>query len=267
MFRAVPLWGAQGRSQRWMRHEFRRLWIGLVVVIVASFAVLGYYGGEIYRQAPPVPERVVTTEGDVVFTGQEIKDGQNVWQSTGGQQLGSIWGHGAYVAPDWSADWLHRESVFLLEGWAHEQHGRPFAQLPAEQRAALESRLKRELRTNTYDPQRDAIVISPARARAIDALSRYYGAIFGDAQEFPADIEFLADGGMTPVELRDAYAMPSLTIRAADRQHLLNAFFFWAAWACTTERPSAEGAEGSAGTPTYTNNWPAEALVGNAPSG
>ncbi len=79
--------------------RYTRLWIGLTVVIVGSFAILGYYGFEIYRQAPPRPERVVTAEGAVIFTGQQIKDGQNVWQSMGGQEVGSIWGHGAYVAP------------------------------------------------------------------------------------------------------------------------------------------------------------------------
>src|SRR3954470_25050613 len=91
--------------------SYRRLWLSLAAVMGISFLVLGYYGGEIYRKAPPVPKRVVTTEGQVLFTAQEIKDGQNVSQSIGGQQLGSIWGHGAYVAPDWSADWLHREAV------------------------------------------------------------------------------------------------------------------------------------------------------------
>jgi nitric oxide reductase subunit B len=68
----------------------RGLWVALVIVIGGSFTVLGYYGNEIYRQAPPIPERVVTTEGDVLFTGQDIRDGQNVWQSMGGQELGSI---------------------------------------------------------------------------------------------------------------------------------------------------------------------------------
>ena len=106
--------------------RYNRLWICLAAVIVVSFAVLGYYGGEIYRQAPPVPERVATSDGDLIWRGDDIKDGQNVWQSIGGQQLGSIWGHGAYVAPDWSADWLHRESLWLLNDWARQQYGSRF---------------------------------------------------------------------------------------------------------------------------------------------
>jgi nitric oxide reductase subunit B len=91
--------------------------------------VLGYFGGEIARQAPPVPERVLTADGAVVFTGQDIRDGQNVWQSLGGQEIGSIWGRGTYVAPDWSADWLHREAVWLLDHWATLAYGSPYARL------------------------------------------------------------------------------------------------------------------------------------------
>ena len=59
--------------------RYRKLWIGLALVILGSFGLLGYYGYEIYRLAPPVPERVVTEDGRVVFTGEQIKDGQNVW--------------------------------------------------------------------------------------------------------------------------------------------------------------------------------------------
>ena len=257
--------------------QYKGLWIGFAAVIVVSFAVLGYYGGEIYRQAPPVPERVVTPDRTVIYRGQDIKDGQNVWQSIGGQQLGSIWGHGAYVAPDWSADWLHRECVWLLEDWSQRDHGKPFEELDAETQAKLIARLKNEIRTNTYDPAADQIVISPDRARADKALGGYYAAIFGDAKEFPADVRHVADGGMTPPELRSAYAIPANTIRDPERQAKLNSFFFWAAWACSTERPHAAvdsaavaidpGTSPASASVTYTNNWPAERLIGNAPSG
>src|SRR6266581_6496237 len=127
--------------------RYAKLWVGLSVVIITSFAVLGYFGREIYRQAPPIPERVVTTEGVVLFTGQDIKDGQNVWQSLGGQEVGSIWGHGAYVAPDWSADWLHREAAWLLDYWSVEAHNQPYTHLDEATQALLRSRLKRVIRT------------------------------------------------------------------------------------------------------------------------
>lgn len=225
--------------------RYAKLWTGLISVIVASFAVLGYFGKEIYQQAPPVPERVVTSDGTVLFTAQHIKDGQNVWQSLGGQQIGSIWGHGAYVAPDWSADWLHREATWLLDRWAVEALGKSYPQLDAETQASLRERLKREIRTNTYAPATGDLVVSSVRAEAIAAVSAHYTALFGNDPKLAA--------------LREAYALPANTVKTSQRQYALNAFFFWAAWACATNRPGDEV--------TYTNNWPAETLIGNVPTG
>jgi nitric oxide reductase subunit B len=60
---------------------------------------------------PPIPDRIVTTDGfDVIHAG-EIARGQNVWQSLGGMEVGSIWGHGSYVAPDWTAEIVGRENI------------------------------------------------------------------------------------------------------------------------------------------------------------
>ena len=103
----------------------RKLWLGLGALLLVSFGVLLWMGGEIFRNAPPMPTAVVTTSGKTVFTREDIETGRQVWQSMGGQQLGSIWGHGALVAPDWSADWLHREAVELLELRAQAQLGAP----------------------------------------------------------------------------------------------------------------------------------------------
>jgi len=222
-----------------------KLWASLAAVVIVAFAVLGYFGREIYRQAPPVPQRVVTTTGTVLFTGDDIKNGQNVWQSLGGQEVGSIWGHGAYVAPDWSADWLHREATWLLDQWAHEQHNKSYAELDEETQASLRVKLKRELRTNTYQAATEDLRISPARAEAVAAVGAHYAGLFGNEPQLAA--------------LRDAYALPENAIKDSERQRLLNAFFFWTAWACATNRPG--------GTVSYTNNWPPEQLIDNTPTG
>ncbi len=224
--------------------SYRKLWLSLISVITVSLLVLGYFGLEIYRTAPPVPKRVVTTDGTVLFTGQDIKDGQNVWQSMGGQQVGSIWGHGAYVAPDWSADWLHREAVWLLDHWATQAGGKTYAQTDAETQAALRQRLKKEIRSNTYDPKSGDLVVSATRAEAFKAVGSHYTALFGDDKDLSS--------------LRKAYAIPANTIKTAERQQLMNSFFFWAAWSCGTERPGS--------TITYTQNWPAEPLIDNKPT-
>lgn len=222
----------------------RNLWIGFILVMVLSFSVLLFYGYEIYRQAPPIPERVVTEDGVVLFTGQDIKDGQNVWQSVGGQQLGTIWGHGAYQAPDWSADWLHREAVFILDAMAMAGDSVPYAQLSEEKQAWYRVRLQKDLRTNRFQAQNGDLVVSNIRARAIEANSAHYGGLFTNDPAL--------------AHLREAYSVPENSLKDPERVRLLNAFFFWASWACITERPNSEV--------TYTNNWPADELVGNTPT-
>jgi len=79
----------------------RRLWLGLTALLIAGFGVLLWMGGEIHRQQPPIPGTIATQSGQVLFTRDDIETGRTVWQSIGGQQLGSIWGHGALVAPAW----------------------------------------------------------------------------------------------------------------------------------------------------------------------
>ncbi len=223
----------------------KKLWWGFIAVMVISFGVLLYYGREIYREAPPIPDKVVTEDGAVLFTGQDIKDGQNVWQSIGGQEIGSVWGHGAYQAPDWSADWLHKEAVFILNSLAMQTEGLPYDKISEEKQASLKVTLQKDLRKNTYNKLSKTLTVSNLRAEAIKSNSKFYGGLFTND---PA----LAD-------LRDAYSVPENSIKTEERVRMMNSFFFWISWACVTQRPGQEI--------TYTNNWPAEKLVGNEPTG
>ncbi|MDT3739460.1 MAG: nitric-oxide reductase large subunit [Candidatus Kapabacteria bacterium] len=225
--------------------EYRKLWLALTGVIVISFAVLLYYGSEIYREAPPIPVKIVDTEGNLIATDEDIKDGQNVWQSTGGQQLGSIWGHGAYIAPDWTADWLHREAVNILNQWSKADYNSEYDKLDVEQQAVLKARLKKDVRYNSYNPQTQILTISIARAKAYKAISNHYTKLFMNDPAYK--------------QLRSAYAMKDNTIKDPERMPKLNAFFFWTSWAAVTQRPDQEI--------SYTNNWPPEELVDNKPSG
>ena len=222
----------------------RKLWILLTGLLVISFSVLLLVGRDISFKMPPMPEKVVSESGDTIYTRAEIERGRQVWQSMGGMQLGSIWGHGGYVAPDWSADWLHRESVAILDGWSRPATGgRSYAQLPPEEQGQLQGRLKRLMRDNRYDSSTGTITLPDERAAAVRTVSRHYESLFGDD---PA----------TAV-LRENYAMKNGTVPDPEHRRVLSAFFWWTAWAATTERPG--------GSVTYTNNWPSEPLVGNKP--
>ncbi|MDD3725554.1 MAG: nitric-oxide reductase large subunit, partial [Bacteroidales bacterium] len=144
----------------------KKLWIAFVLVVSVSFAVLLYYGSQIYQQAPPIPEKVINEAGDVLFTGNDIKDGQNIWQSIGGQEIGTIWGHGAYVAPDWTADYLHREAQYLLNKWSQAEYGKKFIHLSVAEQVAMEARLQEILRLNRYDTSTKMLTITSERYEA-----------------------------------------------------------------------------------------------------
>ncbi len=216
----------------------KKLWILLGSVFVISFVILGWVGTEIFRQAPPIPKQVVTTDGRVLIAEDQISDGQNVWQAMGGMQSGSIWGHGSYVAPDWTADYLHRESVFILNRWSGTQYGREYNALTSEQQAGLRQRLQDLLRTNTYNDAAGTITVDPLRAEAFEDNLKHYSDVFTNGNK---DYAIQRGAQSDPAKLKQ-----------------LVAFYFWTAWASAANRPG--------NTISYTSNFPSEPLVGNVPT-
>ncbi len=222
----------------------RRLWLGLIALLVGSFGVLLWMGGDIHRQAPPVPERVASSTGDTIYTREDIEFGRQVWQSIGGMQLGSIWGHGALIAPDWSADWLHRELVERLDIEARRTGLGSYSDLDEAQQAALQSQIRADYRDNTWNPETGTITVTEERAEAIERVAAHYVSLFGNDPDMTA--------------LRESYAMREGTIEDEARREAVTAFFWWTAWATTAERPDSDI--------SYTQNWPHEPLVGNSPT-
>ena len=222
----------------------RRLWLGLGALLIASFGVLLWMGRDMHQQAPPLPARVVTESGHVVYTRADMERGRQVWQSVGGQQLGSIWGHGALVAPDWSADWLHRESLAMLDLAARDSTATPYDRLSPGEQARLQADLKPLMRKNTFDASREEIVITDRRAQALAQVSAHYDSLFSNDPASAA--------------LRESYAMRNDTVPDAEHRRALSSFFFWTSWAAVTDRPGH--------TKSYSNNWPYEPLVGNTPT-
>lgn len=213
-------------------------WLWFTGVIVISFSVLGWVGTQIYNLAPPIPSKVVTANGNKIFSKADIEKGQNVWQEMGGMEVGSVWGHGSYVAPDWTADWLHRELIFVLNKWAELKFNNNFNNLTDEQKASLKAKLHDVYKRNTFDPASGAIIIDSIRALAIENNIKHYDNIFTKG--------------------KDAYAIRPNTIKDSTKLRELSAFFFWTSWAAATNRPNEDI--------TYTSNWPHEELIDNKPT-
>jgi len=222
--------------------EYRKLWWSLIGVLGVTFCLLGWFGHEIYRQAPPIPAQVQSVDGETLFRADDILDGQTAWQSIGGMQLGSIWGHGAYQAPDWTADWLHRELLAWLDLAAQQNYGKVYQDIDDDQQALLRHQLKREYRGNRL--VNGTLVLSDRRIQAIAQTAAYYHALFGNDASLHHS--------------RESFAMKENTLPDATRRQQLTQFFFWTAWAAATERDGQSA--------TFTNNWPHEPLIDNHPT-
>ncbi|WP_026712713.1 cbb3-type cytochrome c oxidase subunit I [Flavobacterium daejeonense] len=215
--------------------KMKKTWLAFISVVIISFIVLLGVGKEIYQTQPPIPEKVILKNtGTVIYTKEDIQTGQNVWESIGGMEVGSVWGHGSYVAPDWTAEWIHKEAVFMLDNWA-KAFNTSYDNLDVEKKAALKARLIQDIRTNTYDEATKTISISEERYNAIKNNTAHFSSIFSEGNA--------------------EYAIQKKALTDSKKLAQLNAFLFWTSWAASTNRPNADY--------TYTSNWPHEPLIDN----
>jgi nitric oxide reductase subunit B len=204
-----------------------KVWIqAVVLVVLCGFFVLGLLAYRTYMAHPPVPGRVVGPTGTVLFTGNDISEGQKVFLHNGLMEFGSAFGHGAYLGPDFTADYLRREADFVLNAYGG-------ARSDAASRRTIE-----DLRANRYDSHTGTLRLSAAEAAAYRSLVGYYSRYFSDPK---------TDNGLRPSAITDPTQLRQLT-----------AFFAWTAWAAAAKRPGHDY--------SYTNNWPSEPRVDNKPT-
>jgi nitric oxide reductase subunit B len=213
-----------------MRNEPRRqllvsgTWVQAVIIVVLfGFLVLGLLAWQTYTGEPPIPERTTDAAGSVLFTRDDVLAGQGIFLRNGLMEYGSIFGHGAYLGPDFTTDYLHRAALIALDA-----HG-------GASSSRARSATVEDFKTNRYDPGSDRLVYSPAQVSAFNRLRTEYAAFFGEPT---------TKFGLRPSAITDPEQIRQLT-----------AFFSWAAWSTAALRPGQNY--------SYTNNWPPEQLVGN----
>ncbi|MGW4105797.1 nitric-oxide reductase large subunit [Streptomyces sp. NPDC004976] len=205
-----------------------RGWVqAAILVTLGGFFVLGFLAIRTYQAQPPIPDRTVTAAGEVVFTGDDVREGQRVFLRTGLMQYGSIYGHGAYLGPDFTADYLNRSATMVRESYGGDDS------------ADAHDRTVGDYRVNRYDDSTGTLVWSDAQAAAFTELTGHYAGLLGSP-----------DGkqGLRPDAITDPGEI-----------HDVTAYFAWTAWTAAAERPGHDY--------SYTNNWPSEPLVDNEPTG
>ena len=206
-------------SKRWLQVA--------ALVMIFGFFVLGLLAYRTYSADPPIPDRVVDPQGQTVFTGDDIRSGQKIFLNKGLMEYGSVFGHGAYLGPDFTADYLHRAADAVQRSYGGS------ASDTAQQRTI------NDFQANRYDSATDTLTFTASQAKAFDELETHYRDFFADPT---------TQFGLHPEAIDDP---------AQARQ--LTAFFSWSAWAAAARRPGHNY--------SYTNNWPPEKLVDNGPTG
>ena len=215
----------------WWRHS-------VIIVMIFGFMILSIITVLTYTNAPPIPRNVVNEAGKVLFTGKDIEAGQAVFLKYDLMEHGTLRGHGAYLGPDYTAEYLHREAGITQGVMAQKKFGRQYADLAPEQKAFISRELKKELKKNRYNASTGVLTFSPGEAAAYSQLIPFW-------------TDFFIRGEAAP-------GLPADYIKSPEELKNLTAYFAWATWATVTNRPGKDY--------TYTNNWPYEPLVGNHPS-
>src|SRR5215472_11861151 len=193
------------------------------MVLLFGFFVMGLLAYRTYRDEPPIPARVVDPAGRTIFTAADVTAGQEVFLRNGLMEYGSIFGHGAYLGPDYTAEYLHLAALASIDEYGGADSDRARQQTIAE------------FKQNRFDPDNNTLAFSAGQASAFEKIRSHYADFFAA----PSTTYGLRPSAITdPGEIRE-----------------LTAFFSWSAWAAAALRPGRNY--------SYTNNWPPEPLVDN----
>ena len=185
-----------------------RTWVqAAALVVLCGFAVLGFLAYRAYTTDPPIADRVVSEDGRVLFTGDDVTRGQQVFLRNGLMQYGSIFGHGAYLGPDFTADYLHRAAEIVTREYGGSGSD------------GARQQVIEDFKTNRYDAS-GTLTYTAAQAVAYEELVEHYRDYFGATS---------GQKGLRPDAITDETEIRQLT-----------SYFSWTAWAGSTLRPGKD---------------------------
>ncbi|MCE5327091.1 MAG: cbb3-type cytochrome c oxidase subunit I [Planctomycetaceae bacterium] len=203
-------------------------------IVIAEFVALGWIAANAYSIKPPVPEKVVGPAGTVVFTGADIVAGQQIFLRYDLMDNGTLWGHGAYLGPDFTASYLHQLAMDA-KAWLSQR--RP-ADSPAARNGELTAEVGALLAENRYNPASGVLAFTQPEADSYIRQLEQWRAYFTNAAQ--------------------NRGLPRAMISDPEELRQLTAFFAWSAWATVARVPGRSY--------SYTNNFPYEPAIGNGPS-
>jgi nitric oxide reductase subunit B len=213
---------------------------GVFIILIVEFAVLIWITSGTYLRSvgPPIPETISDQSGSVIFGKQDIIGGQQLFLQKGLMNNGTMWGHGAYLGPDFSASYLHNLAIESRNYLAVNNFNKNFDQLTKEQQAGLQQQTYNFLSKNRYDRASHKLIFTQPEIDSYQQQIGYWKEYFSGSKA--------------------SHGIPSSIIYNEPDLKKLTAFFAWSAWATTAHIPGKDY--------SYTNNFPYEPVIGNGPS-
>ena len=211
---------------------------GALAIVLVEFTVLGWIAANAYSINSPIPDKVVGPDGQVVFTGADIVAGQQVFLRYDLMDNGTLWGHGAYLGPDFSASYLHQLALDAKAWLSQRREANQAKDLPTAQGEVLTAEVSALLAENRYSAATGILTFTQPE---VDS----FGKQIGQWQTYFA----------TTTQNR---GLPKKMISDPEELRQLTAFFAWSAWSASAHVPGE--------TYSYTNNFPYDPAIGNGPS-
>jgi len=153
--------------------------VAALATMAVGFAVLILLTAKAYQNAPPIPDKFVDPAGAVVYTADDVVAGQQVFLKHGLMDNGTIWGHGGYLGPDFSAQSLHILALDLANRIARERLSRGYTDLTPEEKAAIDGAVALELKANRYNPVSGTLALPAGAAESFSSQVEYWRRYFG----------------------------------------------------------------------------------------
>jgi len=176
-------------------------WVQAVAfVMLLGFTIMAILAMRTYALSMPLPDKIIGNDGKVIATAEQIQHGQELYQSRGLQQYGSVLGHGAYIGPDFTAEYLRLTTDAAVKQYREEGKQEP--------RELVKNEWRKE---NKYDESSKTLNWTAGQTKGFDQMVNHYRD--------------------TLTKDNTSQGLFPNAIKSEEELHDLVAFFGWTAWA------------------------------------
>jgi len=207
------------------------LYVSFWFIAIIMVTALIYYTANLHKEVPPIPQKVVSETGEVLYTYDDVIAGKGYFQEFDLMDWGTLLGMGAYMGPDFSTDLLHNRVEFLYNFYAKQLYNKPQNELSKIELGAVKERVKQDIKQQTHLTDNTVTYTAPS-AEAYKNNVKYI-------------VKMLVEGDKQRA-YTGGFIKPEEAVKIA-------AFFDWSQLVASSLRPGTDR--------TWSNNFPHEPLI------